>query len=204
MDTEGGIRMGKILKKLKTNIVISAVLCIVLGVILVIWPDMSMQVACATIGVVLLVGGIVRLVEYFVARDGSLYTQMNLIMGIVIAVVGVWIILKPAKVLAIIPIIVGIVIVLHGLNNLQQAVALCKDKYDKWWIALVLGLLTVGFGILLICRPFEALDTVVMLIGIFLIYDGISDIWIVSRVYQTAKALRQEAEALDVEAEEID
>jgi len=195
--------MGKLLKKLKTNIVISAVLCILLGIVLVVWPDMSMQVACATIGIVLLIGGIIRLAEYFMIRDGSMYAQMNLIMGIIIAVVGVWIMLKPDKVLAIIPIIIGIVIVLHGLNNLRQAVSLCRDQYDKWWVALALGILTVGFGLLLICRPFAALDTVVMLIGIFLIYDGISDIWIVSRLYRTAKIIRQEAEAVDVEEEKF-
>lgn len=196
--------MGNILKRLKTNVVISAVLCILLGIVLVVWPDISMQIACTAIGAVLLIGGVVRLVQYFVVRDGSMYAQMNLIMGIVLTVVGVWIVLKPDKVLAIIPIIIGIVIVIHGLNDLQQAVSLCKEKYDKWWVALLLGLLTVGFGILLICRPFAALDTVVILIGIFLIYDGLSDLWILSRIYRTAKVLKQEAEALDVEAEEIE
>lgn len=196
--------MGNILKRLKTNVVISAVLCILLGIVLVVWPDISMQIACTAIGIVLLVGGVVRLVQYFVVRDGSMYAQMNLIMGIVLAVVGVWIVLKPDKVLAIIPIIIGIVIVIHGLNNLQQAISLYKENYDKWWIALILGILTVGFGILLICRPFAALDTVVVLIGIFLIYDGLSDLWIVSRIYRTAKEFKQEAEALVVEAEEIE
>ena len=194
----------KLLKKLKTNVVVSAALCILLGIVLVAWPDLSIQIVCTAVGAVLLIGGGVRLAVYFTAKDGSVYTQMNLIRGIVLAVVGVWILLQPGKVLAIIPIIVGIVIVLHGINNLQQAVTLCKEKYDKWWVALILGLLTVGFGVLLICRPFEALDTVVMLIGIFLIYDGISDIWIVSRLYRTAKMLKQEAEALEVEAEEIE
>ena len=190
------------LKKLKTNVVISAALCILLGIVLVVWPDLSMQIVCTAIGAVLLIGGGVRLVAYFMAKDGSVYAQMNLIMGIVLAVVGVWILLQPDKVLAIIPIIVGIVIALHGVNNLQQAVSLCKEKYDKWWVALILGILTVGFGVLLICKPFAALDTAVMMIGVFLIYDGVSDIWIVSRVYHTAKMLKQEAEAVDVE--EID
>ena len=194
----------KLLKRLKTNIVVSAMLCIVLGIVLVAWPDLSMRIVCTAIGAVLLIGGGVRLAVYFTAKDGSIYSQMNLITGIILAVVGVWILLQPDKVLAIIPIIVGIVIVMHGVNNLQQAVTLCKEKYDKWWVALILGLLTVGFGVLLICRPFEALDTAVMMIGIFLIYDGISDIWIVSRIYRTAKMLKQEAEALDVEVEEID
>lgn len=194
----------KLLKKLKTNVVISAILCIVLGIVLVAWPDLSMKIVCTAVGAVLLIGGGVRLAVYFTTRDGSVYTQMNLIAGIILAVVGVWILLQPDKVLAIIPIIVGIVIVLHGVNNLQQAIMLYKDKYDKWWVALILGLLTVGFGVLLVCRPFEALDTAVMLIGVFLIYDGISDIWIVSRIYRIAKVLKQEAEALDVEAKDID
>lgn len=194
----------RLLKKLKTNIVISAALCILLGIVLVVWPALSMQIVCTAIGAVLLVGGGVRLAAYFTAKDGSVYAQMNLITGIILAVVGVWILLQPDKVLAIIPIIVGIVIALHGVNNLQQTVTLCREKYDKWWVALILGLLTVGFGVLLVCRPFEALDTAVKLIGIFLIYDGVSDIWIVSRIYHTAKVLKQEAEALDVESEEID
>ena len=194
----------KLLKKLKTNIVISALLCILLGVLLVVWPGLSMQIVCTAVGAVLLIGGGVRLAVYFMTRDGSVYAQINLIVGIILAVVGIWILLQPDKVLAIIPIIVGIVIILHGANNLRQAVTLCQDKYDKWWVALILGLLTVGFGVLLILRPFEALDTVVMMIGISLIYDGISDIWIVSRIYRMAKMLKQEAEALTVEAEEID
>ncbi len=196
--------MGNLLKKLKTNVVISAVLCILLGLVLAIWPGMSMHIVCITVGSVLIIGGLMRLVESFIARDGSMYTQLNMIVGIIFAVVGIWIVVKPEKVLAIIPIIMGIVIALHGLNNLQQAVSLCQDKYDKWWVALILGLVTVGFGALLIFRPFAALDTAVTLLGIFLVYDGVSDLWIVSRISRTARALRQEAEAVDVEGEEIE
>ncbi len=196
--------MGGVLRKLKKNVVISAVLCIVLGLVLAIWPGMSMHIVCIAIGSVLILGGLVRLAESFFDRDGSMYAQMNMIVGIIFAVVGIWIVIKPEKVLAIIPIIVGIVIAVHGLNNLQQAVSLCKEQYDKWWVALILGLVTIGFGALLVFRPFAAIDTVVTLIGVFLIYDGVSDLWIVSRVARTAKILRQEARAVDVEAEEID
>lgn len=196
--------MGKLLKKLKTNVVISAILCILLGLVLAIWPGMSMHIVCIAVGSVLIIGGLMRLAESFLARDGSMYTQMNMIVGIIFTVVGIWIVIKPEKVLAIIPIIMGIVIVVHGFNDLQQAVTLCKGKYDKWWIALVLGLVTIAFGGLLIFRPFAALDTAVMLLGIFLVYDGVSDLWIISRISRTARALRQEAEALDVDAEEIE
>lgn len=198
------MQMEKILKKLKTNVLISSLLCVLLGLVLVFWPGLSIQIVCTAVGAVLMISGVVRIVSYVTARDGSMYFQVNLIFGIIFAVVGVWIVIKPAKVLAIIPIIVGIVIALHGLHNLQQAIDLCQSKYDKWWIALLLGILTIGFGILLICRPFAAIDTVVMLIGIFLIYDGLSNIWIVSRISRNAKILKQEAEAVEAEAREVE
>ncbi len=198
------MQMEKILKKLKTNVLISSLLCVLLGLVLVFWPGLSIQIVCTAVGAVLMISGVVRIVSYVTARDGSMYFLVNLIFGIIFAVVGVWIVIKPAKVLAMIPIIVGIVIALHGLHNLQQAMDLCQSKYDKWWIALLLGILTIGFGILLICRPFAAIDTVVMLIGIFLIYDGLSNIWIVSRISRNAKILKQEAEAVEAEAREVE
>ncbi len=196
--------MEGLLKKIKTNVVVSSALCVILGLVLVLRPGMSMRIVCTAVGVVLIVSGVMRMIAYFTARDGSLYSQANLIFGIVLAVVGVWIVMKPDKVMAIIPIIVGIVIAIHGLHNLQQAAELWRDKYDRWWVALILGVLTVGFGVLLVCRPFAAIDTVVMLIGFFLIYDGLSNVWIVSRVYKNAKMMKQEMEAVDIEIVERD
>ena len=196
--------MELILKKIKTNVIASALLCIALGVVLVVWPDMSVQIACMAIGAVLILNGISRLINFIFKRDGSLFSQMNLVMGIIITVIGVWIILQPAKVVAMIPILVGIIIIIHGINNLQQAVSLCQSRYDKWWIALILGLLTVGFGVLLIFNPFEAVETLVMFIGLFLIYDGVSDIWIVSRVSRMGREIKQAVEAIDTEGREVD
>ena len=86
------------------------------------------------------------------------------------------------------------------MHNLLQAWELFRNKYSKYWVALLLGVVTVGLGILLICNPFEAVNTAVTLIGIFLIYDGASDIWIVSRVSKTAREVKETMDALDVEA----
>lgn len=191
--------MEGLLKKIKTNVVVSSVLCVILGLVLVLRPGLSMRIVCTAVGVVLIASGVMRMIAYFTARDGSLYSQANLIFGIVLTVVGIWIVMKPDKVMAIIPIIVGIVIAMHGLHNLQQALELWRGKYDRWWVALILGVLTVGFGVLLVCRPFAAIDTVVMLIGFFLIYDGLSNVWIVSRISKNAKMMKQEMEAVDIE-----
>lgn len=196
--------METILKKIRANVLISALLCIALGIVLVVWPGMSVKIVCRAIGAVLVINGLIRLLNFVFRKDGSLFSQMNLILGVVIALIGIWIFSRPDTIIALVPILVGVIIVIHGINNLEQAVSLFQSKYDKWWVALVLGLITVGFGVLLIFRPFEAVDTLIMFIGLFLIYDGVSDIWIISRVSRTAKQLKQEMEAVDADAKEVD
>ena len=122
-------------------------------------------------------------------------TQISLIAGIILAVLGGWIILNPQILIMVIPVVMGVIVAVHGVHNLLQALELFKNEYSKWWVALLLGAVTVGLGVLLI---FKAVNTVIMLIGIFLIYDGISDLWIISRVSKTAREIRETVEALDV------
>lgn len=190
--------MYQFLKGIKMNYVVSAVLCIVFGLTLAIWPDISSRVVCIGVGIVLLLSGASSLITYFAEKDRGLISQINLLVGIILAVLGGWIILNPGILIMIIPVVIGVIVVVHGVHNLIQALELFKGEYSKWWVALLLGAVTVGLGILLICNPFEAVNTAIMLIGIFLIYDGISDLWIISRVSKTAKEIRETMEALDV------
>ena len=196
--------MERILKRIKANVIVSAFICIALGVIRVAWPGLSVKVVCMAIGAVLVINGISRLLNFIFGRDGSVFSQMNLVMGIIITVIGGWILLQPGTIIAMIPILVGIIIVIHGINNLQQSVSLCQSQYDKWWVALLLGIITIGFGVLLVFNPFAAVDTLIRFIGLFLIYDGASDIWIMSRVSRNVKQARQEMDALTVDGKEVE
>lgn len=186
--------MERILKKIKTNVMVSALICIIIGVVLVAWPGKSVHVVCMTIGAVIVISGISRLITFMLNRDGSLFSQMNLATGIVITLIGGWILFKPDTVIAIIPILVGIFIIIHGINNVQQAISLCQNRYEKWWVALLLGIATICFGGLLVFNPFGAINTLIIFIGLFLIYDGLSDIWIVSRLSVVSKVVEVEKE----------
>ncbi len=193
--------MYQFFKEIKANYILSAIFCIVFGVTLVAWPDVSSKIVCMGLGAVLALSGIVNLITFFVQRDGSLLSQINLLAGIILTVLGGWIVFSPEVLIKVVPVVIGVVVTVHGVHNLMQSLELFRNQYSKWWVALLLGAVTVGFGILLIFNPFEAVNTAVMLIGIFLIYDGLSDIWIISRVSKTAREIKETMEALDVEAE---
>lgn len=193
--------MVEFLKGLRVNYTVSAVLCILLGLVLLIWPGTTTQIVCMSLGIVLLAYGIIQIVIYLFNRERTLISQGMMILGIIFAVVGVWILLTPEMIIMAVPVVVGVLIVIHGLHNVVQAIALQKDGYERWWLALIFGLLTVIFGGLLIYNPFGAVELVVRLIGIFLIYDGISDIWILSRVF---KVRRDKERIIDAEFVEVD
>lgn len=175
------------IKSLKVNYSLSAVICVILGIVLLVWPGQSTQVVCMILGIGLGGFGIIQIILYLATKEKTMVSHSMMMLGIVLAVIGGWIVLKPDTIIKAIPMIVGILIVIHGLHNAVQAIDLKKMQYDNWWVALLLSLLTVALGIILICNPFTVVDTVVRLIGAFLIYDGLSDMWILSRVFKTKK-----------------
>ena len=189
------------LKSLKANYTLSAVICVVIGLVLMIWPGTSTQLVCMVLGSVLLVYGLLQLALYLFARERTLYLQGMLILGIIFSVLGVWILLKPEIVIAAVPIIMGVIIIIHGLHNISQAISLNKMGYDNWWLALLFGILTAVLGGVLVYNPFTVVNTVVRVIGAFLLYDGLSNLWILSRVFKVKKAADR---VVDVEGTWVD
>ena len=175
------------IKSLKVNYSLSAVICVILGIVLLVWPGQSTQVVCMVLGIVLGGFGLIQIILYLATKEKTMVSHSMMMLGVVLAVIGGWIVLKPETIIKAVPMIVGILIVIHGFHNAVQAIDLKKMQYDNWWVALLLSLLTVALGVVLICNPFTIVDTVVRIIGAFLVYDGLSDMWIMSRVFKTKK-----------------
>ena len=175
------------IKSLKVNYSLSAVICVILGIVLLVWPGQSTQVVCMVLGIVLGGFGLIQIILYLATKEKTMVSHSMMMLGVVLAVIGGWIVLKPETIIKAVPMIVGILIVIHGFHNAVQAIDLKKMQYDNWWVALLLSLLTVALGVVLICNPFTIVDTVVRIIGAFLVYDGLSDMWILSRVFKSKK-----------------
>lgn len=175
------------IKSLKVNYSLSAVICVILGIVLLVWPGQSTQVVCMVLGIVLGGFGLIQIILYLATKEKTMVSHSMMMLGVVLAVIGGWIVLKPETIIKAVPMIVGILIVIHGFHNAVQAIDLKKMQYDNWWVALLLSLLTVALGVVLICNPFTIVDTVVRIIGAFIVYDGLSDMWILSRVFKTKK-----------------
>ena len=74
-------------------------------------------------------------------------------------------------------------------------------------MSLIFGILTIGFGAILLVNPKFVENMLVTLIGVFLVFDGATNIWTVSRVSKFARGVDQaikDSEAIDVDAQIVD
>lgn len=187
--------MKEFLKRVKADVILSALLCIALGIVIIAWPEQTIDIFCRTIAVGMGIMGVVYLVRYFTNR---LIHPFSGILGLVVLLVGVWIFLKPGSLFSLIPIVIGVILAIHGIQDIKLAIEAKRNQYEKWWTMLIIALVSLIFGVVCIVK------LATQLIGIALIYDGISDLWIVNRITHAVKAAKQEAEAVDVEYREVD
>ena len=193
--------MREIMKKFRADMMLSALFSIVMGVILVAWPETTLDIICKAIAIILIVMGAAELVSYF---WNKITYSLSGILGLVVLLIGIWIFVKPQSVLSLIPIVIGVILAVHGVQDLKVAFDTKRNGYTKWWSMLLMAIISLALGIICIVNAFGMVPLTMQIIGIALVYDGISDIWIVYKASKVAKEMKEERDALDVEYKEVD
>ena len=75
MVKKGEYDMVDLFKSLKANYTISAAVCALLGLVLVIWPGATSQIICMLLGGVLLAYGILQIAIYLFNRERTIILQ---------------------------------------------------------------------------------------------------------------------------------
>ncbi|MCR5344264.1 MAG: DUF308 domain-containing protein [Butyrivibrio sp.] len=195
----------KFFVKLKTNFLVDALILIAVGALLIFLPGTTLNLLTKVIGGVVLAAGVISIVTSLLSKNQGLIARNSSIgFGLVIAVLGVWILLNPHFFESIIPVIAGVIMLFSGLMNLGETLSLGRSKYGNWWIALILAVLTVAGGLYLVLNPVTTMKYIVQIIGAALAYNGISNLWIVSRIHKVDKMAQKnivdgEATVVDVE-----
>ncbi len=171
-------RMGQ----LKKSKMIAGIISALLGCVLIFWPGLSMGLICQFVGAALTITGVLTALVFFTQPKDNPFRAASLIAGIPLAVLGVFIMLKPSFLVEFVPIFVGVIVLFDGMMNLIETFDLMKQKYSRWWISLIFAVLTIILGVLLILRPFGIAKFIMQAIGVIMLYNGISDIFIASRI----------------------
>lgn len=151
----------------------TALITIITGIVLLLVPELSGKVLGIIVGIIFLIEGINSIYKYF-HREGAKLYNLNLVFGVIYAVLGVVIILVPSSVVEFITICLGIYMIVNGASKVNYALWLKRGNEDSWLITLATGILVAIVGVLVIFNLFASL-TLTKLAGAFLIITGILD-----------------------------
>lgn len=152
---------------------LTALLTIIMGIVLLLLPNATNKVVGIIVGIIFLIEGINSVYKYF-HREGAKLYNLNLIFGVLYALLGVVIILYPFTVVEFVTVCLGIYMIINGASKVNYALWLKKGNEESWLITLATGILIAIVGILVIFNPFASL-TLTKLAGAFLIITGILD-----------------------------
>ncbi len=185
------------LRDLKSSSVLPALLCLIYGIVLIIWPDISSNFICYAIGVAIMLVGIIFVIRYIrkdLVRD---FYRKDLVIGLIAISLGLVALLRVELLKGLIPTILGIAVLFSGIIKLQNAIDMFRMKYVYWYVILILSVLNMGFGVLLIAEPIWIVNIVFVLIGCGLVYSGITDLVILFFITKTIKNMVRESDIID-------
>lgn len=187
--------MRDFLKQIKADYLLSSILCILLGVIFVIFKGGVIDMIGTVLAVAMIAIGVIYLGSFFL----SIMTNgVSVVMGILVLAVGIWFLIQPSFVVSLIPIIIGVVLLFHGIRGVMEAVSAKKFGYERWAVSLILAIICLVCGIVCVFCPLGVMEKAIMLIGIVLIFNGVTNIWISATATHAARDFERRNETVDV------
>lgn len=176
--------------------IISALAYIVLGFVMIFYPDKVSIALCYTLGGALTVYGLFNLITYFTTRQASFGFEM--IVGIAATAFGVFFLISPQSILGMIAAIIGILIIVDSAIDIKRAFQLKALGLKYWWISFLVSALIIIFAIMTIIFPTFFADIIMIILGIALVYEGISGLTLIATIGHFAKKISNDAKIINI------
>ena len=154
------------IRGVKNEIIIMNAAMVVLGILMVMFPQMINGLICQGIGAVLCVWGIIRIIKYFMARAESAFGSFGLVQGGAMLGFGIFFLANPDFFVSIIDTALAIILLVMAVIKVQYAFDFLKLNSSRWWIQLLGAVVMAVLGILALTKPFGVANIVWDLISV--------------------------------------
>ena len=164
--------MEEFFKKTGWTSVITSVVTAIIGLIIICNPIGMMKLVAYALGAVFIVFGIIKLVNYFVAKGTYDFYNYEMIYGVLAIIIGLITIIYSGTIGTIFRIIIGVWIIYSGLMRLGLVSKLKKLGISEWKYACIIAVLILICGIYVLLRA----ETIGIAIGVATLIYSIMDI----------------------------
>ncbi len=162
------------LSNIKRDMILNALLFLLLGMILLIFPDKVSKIACYAFGIILLFYSFQLFHQHF---TDELHSGITLFLAVLLLIFGIFVIIRYDIIISTIPFLMGIVFLFYGFRECSYAFTLKKADYANWGVNLLLSILLMAAACILLFYPFTIATLAIRLIGFLFIYSAISQCW---------------------------
>lgn len=180
-------------------IVMSVMFCIA-GALFIALPDISITMIGISMGIAMIVFGIVKLVGYFSRDLFRLAFQFDMELGILLLVLGLIVLIRPDDLMTFICIALGISILTDGLFKVQIALDSKRFGIKSWWVILALAVVAGTIGVFLIFRSAKSAQFLTVLLGVSILAEGILNLYTVISTVLIIK--HQQPDVIEIEYSE--
>ena len=159
----------KLNKFLNSSIVISGLMFLI-GLILIIYPEMSFDTLTYVLSAMLIINGLYFIIE----KESSILFSGFLMLGVIELLLGIVVILNPNIIKTLLPIVFGIIMVTKSTLDLRISMLLSKNGYDNWLLMLILSIISIICGLIIILNPAFGATVLTTYIGIVIVIYSVS------------------------------
>lgn len=198
------IREGEIRKPTVAPFVIASIIYIILGIFMVSHPAKVEATLCYAFGILMTIFGVINVISFFINKDSDNNLFFELVFGVLSCAFGVFTLFSPTSVINILFIVIGVIIIIDGIMNLKRSFYL-KDFGERYWLVFfIISAVSVLAGILTIVFREPLGSFLIVVLGINLIYEGVSGLVIMFRISQNKKRAERKMMMIDADFNDRD
>lgn len=165
----------RLFRRTKAAVILMGVALLVLGVAMFVSPIGATLAIVQIAGWTLVIVGAVTLLNCWAHRSAEL-RQADLVIGLIELVPGALLVTMPEAFVAVVYVLIGVIIMVTGVNDVAEAGAVRRLGLPGAGWRFVLGVLTLAAGAFVVASPFAMAEFVMLVAGLALVFDGITEI----------------------------
>lgn len=179
--------------------ILRAILAIILGLVLVVWPGTALKYIIMLIGVIFLVTGLIAFIVSNKKREDQRKTLIPF-SGIGSMVLGLLLLCIPSTFATIFMFVLGFVLVLAAVGQFVTLAAARQFGYVSL-VSYLFPVLILIAGIVVLFDPFKSAEGVFILFGITAIFYGVTDLLNQYTIKRMRKANEEKEKIVKMEGE---
>ena len=172
---------------------ISSLIYILMGLALILKPELVEDAFCYILSAAAILMGIVKLVAYLATKVETRIAEdtNGFALGISLILLGLFVLMKSTMFILLVPFVLGFMITFKGIEGMQNVLNLKKFGFGYQKGIMIVSLVITIFGLVVMVNPFSTMKILLVMLGIGLLASGVFDL-IADIVF--TKTLKKETE----------